>query len=107
MIAVIKASGKQYHIKIGDVIKIDKISGEVGDRITFDRILALYDDNKIEEAKLGGPFVKSAKVNAKILEQMKDKKVIVFKKKRRKNYRRKKGHRQDITILKILEIEGN
>ena len=107
MIAVIKASGRQYHIKTGDVIKIDKISGDVGDQIIFDRILALYDDNKIEEAKLGGPFIESAKVNAKILDQVKDKKVIVFKKKRRKNYRRKQGHRQEITILKILEIEGN
>lgn len=106
MLAVIETSGKQYHVKPGDVIKIDKIDGKLkGDKVSFEKVLALYDNDKGAAIKLGYPFIKSAEVKAEVLEQIKDKKVIVFKKKRRQNYRRKRGHRQNVTILRITKIE--
>ena len=101
-----KTGGKQYHVKVGDVIKVDKINSKQGEKITFTEILVLYNRDKSHEIELGKPFVKLAKVNAKVLEQMKDTKIIVFKKKRRKNYRKKKGHRQLTTVLKITKVEG-
>lgn len=104
MIAVIKTSGKQYYIRPGDVIKVDRISGRVGDHISFDKVIAFHDGDK---SQFGDPFIESSKVGAKILQQSRDKKVLVFKKKRRKNYRRKKGHRQNTTVLQILQIKGN
>lgn len=105
MLAVIETGGKQYHVKAGDVIKIDKLDGELGKEISFTKVLALYNNSKGDAIKLGEPFLKSAEVKAEVLEQMKDKKIIVFKKKRRQNYRRKKGHRQNVTVLRITKIE--
>ena len=92
MYAVIKTGGKQYKVASGDVIKGDK-----GSEVIFNEVLALGDN-------VGKPLVAGASVKATILKQAKADKVIVFKKKRRQNYRRKNGHRQNITIVKIAEI---
>ena len=84
-----------------DVISIEKIAGKPGDNVTLDQVLLLNDDKDIN---LGTPLLKGAKVSATIVNQAKADKVIVFKKKRRKNYRRLKGHRQELTYLKITDI---
>lgn len=97
MYAVIKTGGKQYKVASGDVIKVEKLAGDEGSEIVFNEVLALGDN-------VGKPFVAGASVKATILKQAKADKVIVFKKKRRQNYRRKNGHRQNITIVKIAEI---
>ena len=97
MYAVIKTGGKQYKVATGDVIKIEKIAGEEGGNVVFSEVLAKGD-------VVGTPLVAGASVKATIVKQAKADKVIVFKKKRRQNYRRKNGHRQNITIVKIGEI---
>ena len=99
MFAVFETGSKQYHVKSGDVVKIEKVSGAVGDTVDFDQVIIAGD-------KIGAPLVKGAAVKAEILEQTKTDKVIVFKKKRRHNYRRKKGHRQEITVLRVKEIKA-
>ena len=97
MYAVIKTGGKQYKVAKGDVLKLEKIAGEVGKNVVFNEVLALGDE-------IGKPLVKGASVKAVVVEQKKDEKVIVFKKNRRKNYRRKNGHRQLVTVVKVLDI---
>ncbi len=97
MYAVIKTGGKQYKVAAGDVIKVEKLAGEEGSEIVFNEVLALGD-------KVGKTFVEGASVKATVLKQAKADKVIIFKKKRRQNYRRKNGHRQNVTIVKIAEI---
>lgn len=99
MYAVIKTGGKQYNVTTGDVVKIEKIAGEEGKEVVFNEVLAL-------DSTIGTPLVAGASVKALVVKQAKDKKVIVFKKKRRQNYRRKNGHRQNITIVKITDILG-
>ena len=99
MYAVIKTGGKQYKVATGDVIKIEKLAGEAGSEIVFNEVLALGD-------VVGQPFVVGASVKATVVKQARDAKIIVFKKKRRQNYRRKNGHRQSITIVKISDISG-
>jgi large subunit ribosomal protein L21 len=102
MYAVVKAGGKQYRVAQGDVVKVEKVAGEVGDRITLSEVLLVGGDG---EAKIGTPVVTDARVTAEIMNQGSGKKIIVFKKKRRKSYSRKQGHRQKLTTLKILAIE--
>lgn len=97
MYAVIKTGGKQYRVTSGDVLKIEKIAAEEGKEFVFNEVLALGD-------VIGTPNVDGASVKALVLKQAKDKKVIVFKKKRRQNYRRKNGHRQNITLVKITDV---
>ena len=99
MYAVIKTGGKQYNVTTGDVVKIEKIAGEEGKEVVFNEVLAL-------DSTIGTPLVSGASVKAIVVKQAKDAKVIVFKKKRRQNYRRKNGHRQNITIVKITDILG-
>lgn len=99
MYAVIKTGGKQYKVVAGDVLKIEKLSGDEGSEIVFDQVLALGD-------VIGRPLVSGAIVKATIIKQARNDKIIVFKKKRRQNYRRKNGHRQSITIVKISDISG-
>ncbi len=99
MYAVIKTGGKQYKVTSGDVVKIEKIAGEEGKEVVFNEVLALDD-------VVGTPLVDGASVKATVLKQAKDAKVIIFKKKRRQNYRRKNGHRQQITLVKITDICG-
>ena len=97
MHAVIRTGGKQYRVAADDVIKVEKLAGEAGEQIVFDEVLAVG-------AEVGAPLVDGAAVAARVIAQDRADKIIVFKKKRRKNYRRRKGHRQDLTVLRIEEI---
>jgi large subunit ribosomal protein L21 len=97
--AIFQTGGKQYRVKVGDIVKIEKLAGDAGAKIDFDTVLMVGDT-------AGNPTVAGAKVSAEILEQKRDDKVLVFKKKRRHNYRRTRGHRQHLTVLKITGIKG-
>jgi len=99
MYAVIKTGGKQYKVASGDVVKLEKIAGEEGKEVVFNDVMAL-------DGIIGTPLVAGASVKAQVLKQTRDDKIIVFKKKRRHNYRRKNGHRQSITLVKITDIIG-
>ncbi len=101
MYAVVETGGKQYRVTAGDIISVEKLEGKAGETITLDKILYASDGSTI---KLGAPTVEKASISAEILEQKKDAKVLVFKKKRRQNYRRMKGHRQNVTILRVAGI---
>lgn len=101
MFAVIKTGGKQYRVKEGDLLKVEKLSGEAGESIEFSEVLAVGQDDTI---KLGTPSVSGAKVIGRIIEQGKRKKIIVFKKRRRKGYAKKQGHRQLFTSVEIQSI---
>jgi large subunit ribosomal protein L21 len=100
MFAVIKTGGKQYRVAAEDEITVMTLPGEPGDVVAFD-VLALFDG---ETSQIGAPFVAGASVVGEIVEQTRGAKVIAFKKRRRKNSRRKRGHKQDLTIVKIVEI---
>jgi len=102
MFAVIKTGGKQYKVKSGDVLSVEKLGVSEGSKITFDEVVIVGEG---EDVKVGTPNIEGAVVSAEVLEQFKDDKVIVFKKKRRHNYRRLKGHRQNLTTIKISEIK--
>ncbi len=102
MYAVIKTGGKQYKVSEGDLVKVEKIEGAVGETVEIDQVLMVGG----AEVKLGTPLVPGAKVKAQIVAQEKDKKILVFKSKRRKGYRKKYGHRQPITRLKVAAIEA-
>ena len=101
MYAIIRTGGKQYKVEQGDVITIEKIDSEVGGNVSFD-VLMLCDGDRIS---VGQPTVSGALVNAEVLEHGKAKKVVVFKYKPKKNYRKKQGHRQPYTKVKILEVK--
>ena len=101
MFAVFKLGGKQYKVKKNDVINVEKLSGLSNQEIKLNQVLVVVDDEYIQ---VGCPLVDQAIVHAKILAQTKDKKILVFKKRRRQNYRRKNGHRQEITVLRIMDI---
>lgn len=105
MFAVFKTGGKQYKAVKNDVLKLEKVEGEKGSVIIFDQILAYGDDKG--KMTLGTPLVKDIKISAEVIGQGKDDKVIVFKKKRRHNYRRKRGHRQQTTWVRINDIGSN
>jgi len=99
--AVIKTGGKQYRVQVGETLRLEKLDAEVGETVAFDQVLAL----KTEEGlKVGTPLVEGAKVEARVLSQGKAKKIIVFKYKPKKNYRRKQGHRQPFTSVRIEKI---
>ncbi|MEM8939459.1 MAG: 50S ribosomal protein L21 [Bacteroidota bacterium] len=101
MYAIVDIAGKQYKVEKNKFIYAPLINGEEGEKIDFERVLLLNDDEKVE---VGAPIVKDVKVSAKILEHMKDDKVIVFKKKRRKGYKVKNGHRQLFSKVLIEDI---
>jgi len=101
MYAVIKTGGKQYKVAEGDILKVEKLDAEAGDVVAFDEVLMLGGDG---DAVVGSPTVAGAKVTGEVLDVRKDKKVLVFKKRRRQNYRRKKGHRQWIAVISVAEI---
>lgn len=103
MYAVVKAGGKQYRVSQGDVVQVEKVAGEVGEKVTLSEVLLVGGNG---EARIGTPTVADARVTAEIMNQGAGRKVIVFKKKRRKGYSRKQGHRQKLTTLKILAIEA-
>lgn len=98
MFAVIRSGGKQYKVASGDVISVEKLAGEAGDKVELGEVLMAGN-------KVGAPLLAGAKVLAEIVKQFRDEKVIIFKKRRRHNYRRKKGHRQYLTEVKITEIK--
>jgi large subunit ribosomal protein L21 len=101
MYAVVKTGGKQFRVSADDVIKVEKLVGDAGDIVTLEEVLMVGGNGSTE---IGAPKVDGASVSAEILEQGRDKKITVFKKRRRQNYRRKKGHRQPMTVLKVREI---
>ena len=101
MYAVIEACGKQYKVSEGDVVFIEKLDVNEGEKVTFDKVLLLSDGEKV---KVGAPTVKSAKVEATVIAQGKGPKVVVFKYKAKKNERKKQGHRQPYTKIKIEKI---
>lgn len=103
MFAIVKTGGKQYRVKENQILKAEKIEAEVGAVIQLSEILALHDGKSL---KIDPSEMKDAVVEAKVVAQARQPKVIIFKKKRRHNYRRKKGHRQPMTILRIVTIKG-
>jgi large subunit ribosomal protein L21 len=103
MYAIIRTGGKQYQVAAGDTLRVEKLQGEVGDAVEIDDVLMVVDG---DDVKIGQPQVEGATVVAKIAEQGKAKKIIVFKKKRRKGYQVKRGHRQLFTALTIEEIRA-
>jgi len=101
--AVVKTGGKQLRVSQGDTVDVEKLTGEVGEQVSLEPVLFIGGNG---EVKIGAPTLTEAKVTAEIVEHTLAKKIIVFKKKRRKGYSRKQGHRQKLTRLKILEIQG-
>ena len=104
MYAVFAAGGKQHRVEVGSLIDVEKIEASVGEEISFPEVLAIGDDDG--EIHIGQPHVPDGAVVGEIVEQGKEKKIIVFKSKRRKGYKRKLGHRQRFTRLKITGIQG-
>jgi len=102
MYAVITTGGKQYRVAPGEEVKIEKLSGNAGDTVTFEKVLLTSDGEKVQ---VGKPYVDNAKVIGRITRQGKNRKIVVFKYKRRKNYRRKRGHRQEFSLVRIENIE--
>jgi len=104
MYAVVRTGGKQYRVAAGDVIKVERLGGDVGQTVELDQVLMVGGDGVDGGARVGTPVLEGAAVKAEVLEQGKAPKVLVFKKKRRKNYRRMRGHRQHQTVLRIRDI---
>jgi large subunit ribosomal protein L21 len=103
MYAVVATGGKQYKVEAGEILRVEKLQGDVGAQVAFDQVLLLADG---ENVKVGQPMVQGATVKGHIVEQGKNKKILVFKYKRRKRYRRKQGHRQLYTAIQIDAIEA-
>ncbi len=103
MYAVLRTGGKQYKVASGDLVDVERIAGEAGDIIEFPEVLSLVDE---DEVKVGTPLVEGALVKGEIMAQKRGTKILVFKSKRRKGYRKRQGHRQELTQLKITEISG-
>lgn len=101
--AIVKCGGKQLKVAVGDTVRVERLDAAEGKKVTLDQVLLVGEGEKVT---IGTPLVSGVKVTASVLEQIRDKKVIVFKKKRRQNYRRKKGHRQYVTVLKIDAIDA-
>ncbi len=104
MFAVIKSGGKQYKVALGTILKLEKIDAKKSSDIIFKEVLMVKNDTSYE---LGSPYLKNVEVKGKVLDHKKDKKVIVFKKRRRHNSRRKNGHRQNLSVVQIEEISVN
>jgi large subunit ribosomal protein L21 len=100
MFAVIKTGGKQYRVAENDVIRVEKLAGDAGDAVQFDNVLMIGD-------KVGAPLVDGAVVSGEVLGQDRDDKIVILKKKRRKNHRRKAGHRQDVTVVRITGLSAD
>ena len=103
MYAVIETGGKQYKVQEGDIVFVERLSGEENSQVVFDKIIAIGDGSDI---KVGAPYVDGATVEANLVKNGKDKKVIVYKMKPKKNYRRKQGHRQPYTKVQITAIKA-
>lgn len=103
MYAIIETGGKQYKVREGEIIQVEKLVNEAGEAVTFDKVLAVSNGKKVT---FGTPFVKDATVEGKVIEHGKEDKIIVFKYKPKKNYRRKQGHRQPFTKVQIEKINA-
>jgi large subunit ribosomal protein L21 len=103
MYAVFESGGKQHRIQKGDVIRVEKLAAEAGDTLSFDQVLLVGEGDSVQ---VGAPFVKGAQVVVEVVSQGRGKKITVIKFKRRKNYRRKQGHRQDYTAIKVVDIKA-
>ena len=103
MYAIIETGGKQQKVIPGEQLRIEKLEAKVGDTVRFDKVMLV---NRDGEVALGKPYVDGASVTAKVMEQGRGRKILVFKKKRRKQYRRTRGHRQSFTAVKVEAIEG-
>ncbi|WP_045837379.1 50S ribosomal protein L21 [Hyphomicrobium sp. 99] len=103
MYAVIKTGGKQYRVSKDDVVTIERVSGDAGAKVEFDQVLMVGSG---ADVTIGAPIVSGAKVIAELVKQSRGPKLIAFKKRRRKNSRRKKGHRQDLSVVRITDITG-
>ncbi|WP_106302842.1 50S ribosomal protein L21 [Martelella mangrovi] len=101
MFAVIKTGGKQYRVNAEDTLRIEKLDAEAGSTVEFSDVLVVGEG---ADAKIGAPFVKGAVVKAEVVEQARNRKVIAFKKRRRQNSKRSRGHRQHVTVVKITDI---
>jgi len=101
--AVVESGGKQVQVTPGEQIRVEKLDAEVGSTVEFDKVLMLNRDGAVE---VGSPYVDGARVTGTVLEQGRDAKVLVFKKKRRKGYRRTRGHRQHFTAVRIEKIDA-
>ncbi len=101
MFAVIRTGGKQYRVAEGDTIRVERLAGEAGDKLVFENVLMLGGG---DDARVGMPLVEGARVSATLVEQMRGDKVVVFKKRRRQNSRRKNGHRQHYSLVSIDSI---
>ena len=101
MLAIFKTGGKQYSAKAGEILKVEKLDGTKGDKVSFTDVLAISD---AKTNSIGQPLLKDAFVEAKIIDQIRDKKIIVFKKRKRQNYRLTQGHRQYLTVLRVETI---
>lgn len=104
MFAVVRTGGKQYKVAKGDLIRVEKLEAQEGEKIDLNDVLLLGKDGGL--SKVGTPTVAGASVQAEVVAQTRGPKLIVFKKKRRQNYRRKNGHRQDLTLLRITDIKA-
>ena len=102
MYAIIEACGKQYKVAEGDVVFFEKLDAEEGKKVTFDKVILVSDDKKVQ---VGNPYVKGVKVEGKVVSHGKGKKILVFKYKAKKNYRRTQGHRQPYTKVEITNIK--
>lgn len=102
MYAVIESGGQQFKVATGKMIKLEKLPGEVGSEVTLDKVLMVKTD---DDLKVGNPYLENVKVSGEIVAQDRHKKIIVFKFRKRKGYRRKNGHRQPFTQIKINSIE--
>ena len=105
MYAVIRTGGKQYRVATDDVLDVERLSGEPGDKLEFADVLLLGGGDG--DPQIGAPLVSGAMVAAELVEQHRGEKIIIFKKKRRQNYRRKRGHRQELTKVRIVDILAN
>jgi len=103
MYAVFQSGGKQYKVSAGEDVKLEKLAGEVGDSVVFDKVLLTSDG---EDVRVGSPFLSDARITGKIARQDKSRKVMVFKYKRRKGYRKTRGHRQPYTLVRIENVEA-
>ena len=102
--AVIRTGGKQYRVTPGSVLRLERLAGDVGASVEFPEVLLAGSDEADAPVRIGRPLVEGAIVRGEIVAQGRDRKVLIFKKKRRKNYRRRRGHRQSITTVRVTEI---